>query len=760
MMRKLIVVVILFVLPSLCAVADDSYPLTLRPLGRIAGTMLPADDGGTSWYVVEQRSVWDMNAPSLRTIDAEGRQQHHVHSGMEIRAAIPLKDGIAVVIREEGQQHWLVVFDGTLREHSRCRLEGTGPTVEIGGRPDGGVVYVSIGGTLTACTVGEGTITARVLDDRISGLLSLNGRDGLDVAYVHPVGTLSYLTILDTTQRVRTYVVVPMAPQSRLEQVGTAIVVYTPIDDVRGTQITIVDPATSRSQFLTVDVPPPLITSYMQNGQIMSAVVRLQNGRYDLCVTTLRQLGTLASIDGETINGAYGRPLLVRYIADSLVICCTGGILAATAHGEVLSSDTLTVDGEATHLTIHRHPAGFVIAGAQGSIIIARDHQIFWRVIRFGRDVLTYVVPILMGLGLLLMLSINFRQRRLLAAMMELPGAGLVVHLDANGRLLRTNDRAAQLLKITSSVPMRRLFRTYALHDGVGDLLDFVNQVQSIRTAVSDKVVIADGEASREYVFSAVPLRGAFGRYNGCVITGVDITEALERRRIVNWAQLAHDMQTNLSTIRLNAEQLDTDGNDVTRERRRRILFQVGVLIQRVRDLVSVGRSEDLDRMPVHSAELCTEIRHEFDPTVFPHVTFSMKLRGTMMNVDRLKISRAVRNAVENGIKAMRGQPGTIEIATWFDRTNVYVRVSDTGAGMDDETMTNMMKPFFTTSKDGSGTGIGTMIMQHVMHQHGGSLRVTSEVGKGTQVIFRIPHGMEGPRLRNAQFAVTDEEPV
>jgi len=71
-----------------------------------------------------------------------------------------------------------------------------------------------------------------------------------------------------------------------------------------------------------------------------------------------------------------------------------------------------------------------------------------------------------------------------------------------------------------------------------------------------------------------------------------------------------------------------------------------------------------------------------------------------------------------------------------------------------------MMKPFFTTSKDGSGTGIGTMIMQHVMHQHGGSLRVTSEVGKGTQVIFRIPHGMEGPRLRNAQFAVTDEEPV
>jgi signal transduction histidine kinase len=283
-------------------------------------------------------------------------------------------------------------------------------------------------------------------------------------------------------------------------------------------------------------------------------------------------------------------------------------------------------------------------------------------------------------------------------------------------------------------------------------LLDFMTTVQSSHSAMTERVTIEDNGVQREYMFSAVPLTGSLGRYSGTVITGVDITEALERRRLVNWAQLAHDMQTNLSTIRLNAEQLEA-GDHADTERRRRILFQVGILIQRVRDLVSVGRSEDVHRTPVHSAELCTEIRHEFDPSVFPHVTFSMKLRGTMMMVDRLKISRAVRNAVENGIKALRGQPGTIEIATWFDRTNVYIRVSDTGSGMDAATLANMMKPFFTTSSDGSGTGIGTMIMQHVVQQHGGTLRVTSEPGQGTQVIFRIPHGMEGPRLRNARFA-------
>jgi signal transduction histidine kinase len=250
-------------------------------------------------------------------------------------------------------------------------------------------------------------------------------------------------------------------------------------------------------------------------------------------------------------------------------------------------------------------------------------------------------------------------------------------------------------------------------------------------------------EEQKEYMASSTPVIGTLGSSRGILISGVDITETLEQRRLVNWAQLAHDMQTNLSTIRLNAEQFRGDSDAGDEERRRRILFQVGVLIDRVRDLLGVARSDVFQRGLAHSAELCTEVRHEFDPAMFPHVTFSMKLRGTFMQVDRLKLSRAIRNAVENAIKALRNQPGTVEISTWFDRTNVFIAVSDTGIGMDPETMANMMKPYFSTANDGTGHGIGTMIMHHVTKLHGGTIRVTSEPGKGTQVVFRIPHGMD-----------------
>jgi len=422
----------------------------------------------------------------------------------------------------------------------------------------------------------------------------------------------------------------------------------------------------------------------------------------------------------------------------------------------MMSSDVVPIAIAGARLSVLPVLDGILIRSMQGSVVLRKVEHQAWFVTRFVTATREYLVPIVLTLIILVLLVMIRRHRRVLRAAMELPGSGLVLQVDSTGRLVRVNEKAAQLLRITSNVPMRRIVRSYMLTDALRSLLEFITTAEMARSSMSERISLVDVEIHRDYVFSAIPLRGSFGRYGGMVITGVDITEALERRRLVNWAQLAHDMQTNLSTIKLNAEQLD-ESNEVNKERRRRILFQAGVLIQRVRDLVSVGRSEEINRNPVHSAELCTEIRHEFDPAMFPHVAFSMKLRGTMMNVDRLKISRAVRNSVENAIKSLRGQRGTVEIATWFDRTNVYIRVSDTGVGMDAETLKNMMKPYFTTARDGSGTGIGTMIMQHVTHLHGGTLRVSSEPGVGTQVIFRFPHGMDGARLRNAQFAVTAE---
>jgi signal transduction histidine kinase len=740
--------------------ADGTYPIGYSAQQRFERSLaIPLDADLHRVLLVRQRPVWDPQAWVV-SLNVKGTTVASTAlDGDDVCAAQHVGSQVVLLTAHQGNIEALLL-DDSLRCVARQRVDvphrnTTAVAQSIGVLRQGRIAFV-VNGSLVVCDVASATLSARVLDHDVLAAAVMS-TPPFSIGYVRQQGSGAFVVVLDTALITRATTPVPASGMVRMESVGPYLAVCSPVGDNLSTQITVVDPRTNRTEFATVDVPPSLLTVFVRDSVLSVAAVRSLTNRYELVVQPLSAIGALdLEARGTPIPNDLHAPIRLQRSGSTLYVIFARGIMSARTDGKMMSSDVLPIGIAGTRLSVLPVSDGVLIRSMQGSVFLRRVEHQAWFVTRFVTTTREYLVPIVLSLIILVLLVLIRRHRRVLRAAMELPGSGLVFQVDSSGRLVRVNEKAAQLLRITSNVPMRRIVRSYMLTDSLRSLLEFISSAEMARSSMSERITLEDADVHRDYVFSAIPLRGSFGRYGGMVITGIDITEALERRRLVNWAQLAHDMQTNLSTIKLNAEQLD-ESNDVNRERRRRILFQVGVLIQRVRDLVSVGRSEEINRNLVHSAELCTEIRHEFDPAMFPHVTFSMKLRGTMMNVDRLKISRAVRNSVENAIKSLRGQRGTVEIATWFDRTNVYIRVSDTGVGMDPDTLKNMMKPYFTTARDGSGTGIGTMIMQHVMHLHGGTLRVSSEPGVGTQVIFRIPHGMDGTRLRNAQFAVTAE---
>lgn len=727
--------------------ADHSEPLSYSIASTWKGRVVADASDPLQLLVVSPRPAWSGSSPALTIIGRDGRSRINGFLGQDVRDAMPWHGGF-LVARVEYRRVIVSLVDRSLSAmpSSEIMIEADADVdaatiVRVLGAPRDPIAVVQVGSSVVAVQRIDGRLYQTPLEQNVFAVAFLQGQGRSRIALAYTIGASAFLTVIDSTLQAMASTSVPASETARIEQVGPYVMMLSTLEGASGTVFSLLEPTTFSTGTRAIPVDQSLIRPmWLPTGMVL-AMLTTRNGVPELVITDANDVPEVLP-KGTMIPGDYGSAKSVVAHGDTIVVVFTGGLVTMLLDGTIISRDAMPLS-IGTSSESFMSGSRLVVSSRTTSYLLDRSSHTFWFLWRALDTVLRYVVPLVLVLLLATVWLLYWRQRRFFDAMIDIPGAGLVVVLDGNGRLVRTNERAAKLLRITKNVPMRRLFRSYTQRSGLEPLTQFLSQVQTSRAALSERIVITESHEQREYVFTSVPLIGLLGRSVGSIITGVDITEALERRRLVNWAQLAHDMQTNLSTIRLNAEQLGDDGDPRNTERRRRILFQVGVLIQRVRDLVSVGRSEDIMRIPVHSAELCTEIRHEFDPAMFPHVTFAMKLRGTMMNVDRLKVSRAVRNAVENAIKSLRGKPGTVEIATWFDRANVFIRVSDTGVGMDAETMSNMMKPYFTTAKDGTGTGIGTMIMQHVMNLHGGSLRVSSEPGVGTQVIFRLPHEMD-----------------
>ncbi len=445
---------------------------------------------------------------------------------------------------------------------------------------------------------------------------------------------------------------------------------------------------------------------------------------------------TSAALPREIIG-----PELLKQSGQYLYALFRNGFLKFDRSGETVSADFLPISeyiSGAPDMKIIEN--NIIISTQASSLVLKSSENSFWWFFSFMRQSGKIIIPLILVIIILVMLQLYRRQKRLLRAVLNLPSSGAVLVLDKNGRLYRANSSGMALAGITGNLPMGKPLQFYFTKDNAKPVKELLEKALEMKNTVTQKVNIAENSESREWYCIIVPLRTTAGFFTGLLFTGIDITEELERKRLSNWAQLAHDMQTNLSTIKLNAEQLGIGEEDENTDRKRKIIHQVNILMHRVRDVVTVGRSDGLDRQLVNGADICAEVKAEFDDTLFPNVRIITEVQNTMVSCDRAKLTRTLRNAVENAIRALEGKDGIITLSNRTDARYAYFSVKDTGKGMDAETSKKMLKPYFTTSKKYGGMGMGTMIMQHVAELHGGKIEVVSEKGKGSEIIFSFPN--------------------
>ena len=115
--------------------------------------------------------------------------------------------------------------------------------------------------------------------------------------------------------------------------------------------------------------------------------------------------------------------------------------------------------------------------------------------------------------------------------------------------------------------------------------------------------------------------------------------------------------------------------------------------------------------------------------------------------LDRAQLKQAFYNIIKNALQAMRSG-GILRIRTEANSTHVIVSFIDSGHGIAPEEIGQLFEPYFTTKEN--GTGLGLMIVQRIVREHGGTIEVESDKDRGTTFRVKLPIHEKRTRLLEA----------
>ncbi len=119
---------------------------------------------------------------------------------------------------------------------------------------------------------------------------------------------------------------------------------------------------------------------------------------------------------------------------------------------------------------------------------------------------------------------------------------------------------------------------------------------------------------------------------------------------------------------------------------------------------------------------------------------------------DRQRLLQIFVNLLSNACDASQAG-GRIEVSALEERSFVQVHVVDFGSGIPESLIDKVFEPFVTTKSPGQGTGLGLHMVYNIVREHGGSVSVTSDPGRGTRVTVRLPSKPSKTRTDRAEKA-------
>jgi len=320
-----------------------------------------------------------------------------------------------------------------------------------------------------------------------------------------------------------------------------------------------------------------------------------------------------------------------------------------------------------------------------------------------------------------------------------------IIAFNIDGNIIHINPAAKEFMGIKEEKNFDEIFDRY---DDVDINLEKIIYLENI-TSTEKKLNIGD----RTLNLFFAPFKNENDRPGGLIVVIQDITERERldsmRKRFV--ADVSHELKTPITSILGYSDTLLE--NDVDKETSSKFLQRISNEAERMARLVSdllILSKYDTSKMKVEKTEfdLGELVKYTFDG-----LDIEMKKKNhtgecyVTSNVppvyaDKSGIQRVVLNILTNAIKYTPDN-GNIKVYVGCVYNDAYIKIIDNGIGIPKEDIDKLYERFYRVDKartrEMGGTGLGLSIAKEILDQNNGMININSEVGKGTEVVIRIP---------------------
>jgi two-component system nitrogen regulation sensor histidine kinase NtrY len=327
-----------------------------------------------------------------------------------------------------------------------------------------------------------------------------------------------------------------------------------------------------------------------------------------------------------------------------------------------------------------------------------------------------------------------------------------VITLDAAGNITTINPSAREMLALEDKNPVGKSYLNVLDTAKYGEIVKNIAWGMKNKYRLVDKEIniVSNGQVTT-VALALSPLQQAEGDFSGMIVVFDNLTQLIKAQKIATWKEVAqrvaHEIKNPLTPIQLSAERIikmlhktDRGSNVVIEEGAKTIIQETRTIKSLVDEFSNFAR---MPKVALQPADLRALIEQAVTPFrgIFAQIEFVVSLGSDLpplLQLDPDQMKRVFINIFDNAIEAM-GKKGKIMIQAAYEKKlqQVSVEISDTGPGISVEDKTKIFLPYFSTKKKGAGLGLA--IVNQIIREHNGSIRVDNNQPSGARFIIQLP---------------------